>query len=88
MKMGAREYLFLWSLSLEHKYPWEEVLENAKYDAHRDTIFSQFNKPGVVGHTTLTFQVHREGSDSCDILKKHGLTQDEIDKAVKEYLEP
>jgi hypothetical protein len=78
--MGAREFLFLWSKCKQDNIYFPGALNAAHYNAHHDTI-SLGPLPGA------TFKVNREGSESCDILKKHGFTQDDIDAAVKKYLE-
>jgi hypothetical protein len=80
MKMGAREFLFLWSEALKRGHKWPYVLHTSVYDPSLDRISWEFKG----GHFS---RVTREGSESCDILKKHGLTQDDIDEAVKNYLE-
>lgn len=81
MMMGAREYLFLWSECVLHVWPWPERLQEARYFPNTDRV--EITQP----NGKWSFKVNREGSASCDILKKHGLTQDQIDEAVKKYLE-
>jgi hypothetical protein len=81
MRMGIREFLFLWSACVLHGWPWPERLHNARYFPGTDRV--EITQP----NGRWAFKVTREGSESCDILKKHGLTQEAIDEATKKYTE-
>lgn len=83
---GAREYLFLWSMALERGYPWPDVLETTDYNPYTDILDGKCGKPGVVGYSRFTFNVFREGSASCEILKSHGLSYEDIDKALRKWM--
>ncbi len=84
-KLGAREYLYLWSYSLENEWSgeleWPNVLSMAVYCPYKDRIEIPYKDRGV-----FLLKVKREGSDSSDILLKHGISREEIDLKLKELL--
>jgi hypothetical protein len=77
---GAREYLFLWSECVLHVWPWPERLQDARYFPGSDRV--EITQP----NGRWSFKVTREGSESCDILRRCGLTYEDIDKALKEWV--
>lgn len=86
---GTREYLFLWSVALDRGYPWPEMLERATYNPRTDVVEACIS--GLRGQDWgfdrgFYHKVNREGSVSCDILKKHGVTQEQIDKELGRWV--